>query len=128
MPSSLHFFGALFIVGAAAVFMPATSRADLPALIPRSVLFGNPVKASPHISPDGKLLAYLAPDQNGVLGIRVQTIGKTDDRLVASDPSRPIRNVLGQEDGKHVLYTQDRNGDENTHVYQAAIASGKSKD
>lgn len=37
------------------------ARAELPPLIPRQVLFGNPVKASPLVSPDGKQLAYLAP-------------------------------------------------------------------
>src|SRR5262245_10099433 len=47
---------------------------DAVALIPREKLFGNPVKASPQISPDGKRLAYLAP-QDGVLNVWVKTIG-----------------------------------------------------
>src|SRR6185503_2577559 len=33
----------------------------LPPLIPRSVLFGNPDHASPSVSPDGRLLGYVAP-------------------------------------------------------------------
>ena len=37
-------------------------RAELPPLIPRAVLFGNPDKVKPRISPDGKRLAYVAPD------------------------------------------------------------------
>jgi hypothetical protein len=37
-------------------------RADAPPLIPREVLFGNPEKVSPRISPDGKRLAWIAPD------------------------------------------------------------------
>jgi len=61
---------------------PTESHAELPTLIPRAVLFGNPEKASPTISPDGKLLAYLAPDDKGVLGIWVRSTGKTDDRLI----------------------------------------------
>jgi hypothetical protein len=36
-----------------------------PTLIPREVLFGNPTKGSPRISPDGTLLAYLAPSKDG---------------------------------------------------------------
>lgn len=32
-------------------------------LIPRSVLFGNPERSAPEISPDGTMLAYLAPDR-----------------------------------------------------------------
>ena len=30
-------------------------------LIPRNVLFGNPERVSPHISPDGTRLAWIAP-------------------------------------------------------------------
>ncbi len=38
---------------------------QIPAqLIPRKILFGNPVKTSAQISPDGKRLAYLAPVNN----------------------------------------------------------------
>ena len=106
--------------------MPA-ARADLPTLIPRSVLFGNPEKASPAISADGKLLAYLAP-ANGVLSIWVRTIGENDDRVVATDPSRPIRNVVWQPDSKHVLYEQDKGGNENFHVYQTNIATKSTRD
>ena len=38
-------------------------------LIPREVLFGNPEKAAAKISPDGRHLAYLAPDDRGVLQV-----------------------------------------------------------
>src|SRR5579872_2642431 len=107
---------------------PPPSQADLPTLIPRAVLFGNPEKASPTVSPNGKMLAYLAPDDNGVLAIWVRTVGKQDDRLVASDPVRPIRNLYWQADSRHVLFEQDRNGDENTHVYQADINTKRTRD
>ncbi len=65
-------------------------RAELPPIIPREVLFGNPDKASPQISPDGRRLAYIAPDQ-GVLNVWVRTLGKTDDRAVTKDRDRGIR-------------------------------------
>ena len=42
----------------------------LPGLIPRSVLFGNPEKLFPKISPDGKKLAYARPDQLGWIEVR----------------------------------------------------------
>ncbi|HET6274742.1 MAG TPA: S9 family peptidase [Candidatus Cybelea sp.] len=106
--------------------MPA-ARADLPTLIPRSVLFGNPEKAGPAISADGRALAYLAP-ANGVLSIWVRTIGENDDRVVATDPSRPIRNVVWQPDSKHVLYEQDKGGNENFHVYQTDVATKSTRD
>lgn len=112
----------------AVVFGPlSAARADLPPLIPRAVLFGNPEKAAPAISPNGTMLAYLAP-YNGVLSIWVSSIGKSDDRVVATDPARPIRNVFWQADSKHVLYQQDKGGNENYHVYQADIATKATRD
>src|SRR5665213_704048 len=44
-------------------FMPDT------ALIPRALLFGNPEKARPRISPDGTMLAYLAPSDDPIVGL-----------------------------------------------------------
>src|ERR1700751_4929061 len=82
------------------------------ALIPRSVLFGNPERSSPEISPDGTMLAYLAPDQ-GVLKVWVRTLGKSDDRVITEDRKRGIRNLAWQYDSKNILYVQDQNGDEN---------------
>jgi len=118
------------LVGSIALLPLATppALAELPPLIPRAVLFGNPVKASPEISPDGRRLAYLAPDRNNVLGIWVRTIGKTDDHLVASDPKRPIRNITWQPDSKHILFGQDKAGDENFHVYQTDLATLRKHD
>jgi len=96
-------------------------------LIPRSVLFGNPERASPQISPDGRMLAYLAPDQD-VLNIWVRTLGKSDDRVVTNDRKRGIRNLVWQFDSKTILYLQDQNGDENWHVNQTNIATRKTRD
>ena len=96
-------------------------------LIPRSVLFGNPERSSPQISPDGAMLAYLAPDQ-GVLNIWVRTLGKTDDRAITNDRKRGIRNLFWQYDSKNILYAQDQNGDENWRVYQTNIASRQTRD
>jgi dipeptidyl aminopeptidase/acylaminoacyl peptidase len=97
------------------------------ALIPRSVLFGNPERSSPQISPDGVMLGYLAPDQ-GVLNVWVRTLGKTDDRVITNDRKRGIRNFLWQYDSKDILYTQDQNGDENWRVYQTNVASKQTRD
>jgi dipeptidyl aminopeptidase/acylaminoacyl peptidase len=90
--------------------------AQLPALIPREVLFGNPEKASPQISPDGKYLAYLAP-KDGVLNVWVRTVGKNDDRVVTDDKKRGIRAYFWAEDNVNLLYIQDKDGDENWHLY-----------
>jgi dipeptidyl aminopeptidase/acylaminoacyl peptidase len=96
-------------------------------LIPRSVLFGNPERTFPQISPDGTLLGYLAPDQ-GVLNVWVRTLGKTDDRVITNDRKRGIRNFFWQYDSKNILYAQDQSGDENWRIYQTNIASKQTKD
>ena len=106
--------------------LAACAFAEQP-LIPRSVLFGNPERTSPHISPDGSTLAYLAPDQ-GVLNIWVRTLGKTDDRVITADRKRGIRNLYWQYDSKSILYAQDQNGDENWRVYQTNLATSKTRD
>ncbi|HMD32265.1 MAG TPA: S9 family peptidase [Candidatus Acidoferrales bacterium] len=96
-------------------------------LIPREVLFGNPEKSSPQISPDGKQIAYLAP-VDGVLNVWVRSLGQTDDRAVTEDKKRGIRNFLWQYDNKHLLYAQDVGGDENWRIYQTDIATKQTKD
>jgi len=99
------------------------ARIGLPPIIPRDMLFGNPDNVRPHISPDGKMLAYIAPS-DGMLSVWVRTIGKTDDRVVARDPARPIMQLFWQGDSRHVLYLQDRAGNENHHLFSTGINGG----
>lgn len=96
-------------------------------LIPKEVIFGNPVKASPEISPDGKLIAYLAP-VNNVLNVWVRTIGKEDDRVVTKDTLRGVRFYLWAKDSRHLLYLQDAYGDENWRLYGVDLHTGEVKD
>lgn len=91
-----------------------TSRPDR---IPKELFFGNPEKASPKISPDGRRLAYLAPDE-GVLNIWEGPVAGPA-KPVTQDRRRGIRNYFWAEDGS-LLYIQDRDGDENWHLYKAA--------
>lgn len=111
----------LFLLSLTAVAQSQT------ALIPRNVLFGNPERSSPEISPDGTMLAYLAPDQ-GVLNVWVRTLGKTDDRVITNDRKRGIRNFSWQYDSKNILYAQDQNGDENWRIHQTNVASKQTRD
>jgi len=110
---------------------PAATPAARPALpegmIPREILFGNPEKAGPEISPDGAKLGWLAPS-NGVLNVWVRTIGKTDDQVVTSDKKRGIRFFAWQYDGEHIIYIQDKDGDENWHLYQTSLKTKMTRD
>ena len=110
-------------------FMAAVPvSAELPQLIPRETLFGNPTKTSPHISPCGKMLSYIAPSKDGVLNVWLKTIGKDDDRMVTNDTHRGVRIHFWAEDGKHLLYLQDVGGDENWHLYSVDIAADVVRD
>ncbi len=97
-------------------------------LIPRKILFGNPQKARARISPDGKKLAYLAP-VDGVLNVWV---GPADDvdaaKPVTKDTHRGIRSYLWAYTSNHILYTQDKDGDEDWHVYSVNLETDEIKD
>src|SRR5712691_11931511 len=96
-------------------------------LIPRSVLFGNPVKASPQISPDGTRLAYLAP-VNNVLNVWVGTIGSDDYQPVTKDEDRGVRFYFWAQDNKHILYIQDVGGNENWRLYATNLETRATRD
>ncbi len=98
------------------------------ALIPRKVIFGNPDKAAPRLSPDGTRLSYLAPVK-GVLNVWV---GPSDDpdaaEPVTSDTTRGIRQYFWAFTNRHIIYLQDKAGDENWRVYSVNLEAGETKD
>ena len=100
---------------------------DVP-LIPREKFFGNPEKARARLSPDGKRLAYVAPVE-GVLNVWVSP---DDDpakaKPVTFDKHRGIFAYSWAYTSKHILYTQDKNGDEDDHVYSVNLDTGEIKD
>src|SRR5688572_24845679 len=90
--------------------MAPTPTGKKTGLIPRRVLFGNPDKAAPRISPDSKQLAYLAP-VNGVLNVWVGPVAKPEEaKPVTQDKKRGIRSYFWAYTGKHILYVQDTDG------------------
>ena len=122
--------GAVFltaiIIGGVIVNVLNEKEKDL-KLIPREILFGNPVKTSPKISPDGKRLSYLAP-VNNVLNVWVKSVDKDDDRIVTKDTNRGIRRYFWAEDSRQILYLQDKGGDENWRLYGVNLESGEIRD
>ena len=118
----------LVVAAAAFAALPAALSADLPPVIPRDVLFGNPERSQPRLSPDGQRLAWLAPDKKNVLQVWVKTVGKDDDKIVTADKKRGIRQYLWAQDSKTILYLQDNDGDENFHLFGVDLASGNVRD
>src|SRR6266542_5388902 len=96
-------------------------------LIPREVLFGNPEKASPAISPDGRRVAWLAP-VGGVLNVWVGHLGADDAAPVTGDRERGVRDYRWAHDDRHLLYVQDRGGDEDWHLYAVDLDNGETRD
>jgi dipeptidyl aminopeptidase/acylaminoacyl peptidase len=96
-------------------------------LIPREILFGNPEKSSPQVSPDGTRMAYLAP-VNNVLNVWVGTVGQDDYRPVTQDTERGVRFYAWAADNRHILYIQDVKGDENWRLYATDLHSGETRD
>jgi dipeptidyl aminopeptidase/acylaminoacyl peptidase len=97
-------------------------------LIPRRVLFGNPERIGPRVSPDGGRLAWIAPDA-GVLNVWVAPIGHLEDAVVVTDDrERGIRAFFWAHDGRHLLYLQDRGGDENWRLYSVDLGDGEIRD
>lgn len=101
---------------------------QLPPLIPRDILFGNPERTNPKLSPDGKYLAYIAPDEKNVLQVWVRTLGEKDDRQVTVDKKRGIRIYFWTYNQEQLIYLQDADGDENFHLYQVNIQSNIVRD
>ncbi|MEG4406552.1 S9 family peptidase [Microcoleus sp. MON2_D5] len=103
-------------------------KTELPPLIEREILFGNPEKTSPRLSPDGKYLAYIAPDKNNVLQVQLRTVGQADDRQLTADKKRGIRIFYWAYSGEELIYLQDADGDENWHLYLVNIQSNLVRD
>src|SRR4029079_14238313 len=104
-----------------------TSTTKAP-LIPRDVLFGNPRRAQARLSHDGKWISFQAP-VNGVLNIWVAPAGDLSKaKAVTEEKVRPIPSHDWAFDNKHILYIQDKNGDENFHLYATDVVSGETKD
>lgn len=114
------------LAGAVARAQPPAGA--LPALIPREALLANPDRVDPRLSPDGARLGYLAPSADGVQNLWVQTLGEGDTRMVTRDTHRGIGAWSWAEDARHLLYVQDRDGDENWHLWAVDLQTDTVRD
>lgn len=100
--------------------MTSSQTSEQVKLIPREVLFGNPAKAAPQISPDGTRMAYLAP-VDGVLNVWVGAVGSEEYNPVTHDTDRGVRVYFWAHDSRHILYLQDIGGDENWRLFSVDL-------
>ncbi|APX34592.1 peptidase [Brachybacterium sp. P6-10-X1] len=87
-------------------------------------LFADPAFTSPTISPDGTLIAYLAP-AHGRRNIWVRGIDEEheDARCITHDARRGISTYFFTEDPPWLLYLQDTDGNEDWHLYRVDLHS-----
>jgi dipeptidyl aminopeptidase/acylaminoacyl peptidase len=106
-------------------------------LIPRTVLFGNPERTFPRLSPDGSRLAWIAP-HDGVLNVWIAPLradpGQDDAvdwaaaQVVTDDRDRGIRMFTWAHDARHLLYIQDTGGDENWRLHDVNLETMQRRD
>ena len=96
-------------------------------LIPREVLFGNPTRTQPSISPDGRKLAYLAPLTN-VLNVWVGSIDDSNYQPITQAVGSGIHIYSWAADSKHIVYLQDNDGNESLRLYSANLDTGERRD
>jgi len=115
------------LLAAAFVSTPAAAQQEV-ELIPRETLFGNPDKVAPRVSPDGTQLSYIAP-VDGVLNVWVGPLdGSSDPKPVTSDTGRGIRIHFWAHTNDHIIYLQDKGGDENWRAYVTNVETGETRD
>lgn len=116
--------------GMVAAHAAARAAVDQTPLLSRELLFGPVQRTSAQLSPDGTRLAYLAPDGNGVMNIWL-THGGLDlatARPLTHASHRDLPPFRWAEDGVHILYWQDDDGDENWHLFAIDTRSGNIRD
>ena len=105
----------LLVLGAA-----AAARAQPAPRIPLKDFFDNPKISSAAISPDGRQLAFLAPEGKR-MNVWVGDVARSLDsaRAITHDTQRGIMHFAWTRDSRYVLFEQDREGDENFHLFRA---------
>jgi dipeptidyl aminopeptidase/acylaminoacyl peptidase len=118
----------LLAATAAATIMTgaAMAQTNVP-LVPRDVLFGNPVKANARISPDGKWLSWTAP-LDGVMNVWVAPASDPNAaKAITNEKTRPIRQYFWAPDSSAVMFINDKGGDEDFLLYAASPTGGDPK-
>ena len=101
------------------------SAQDAPGpLLSRDVLFGNPTRVSPKLSPDGTRLSFLAP-VDGVLNVWVGPAAHPDRATpVTTDARTGIRVYQWAYTNEHILFLQDDDGEGHWRLYSVNLKTG----
>ena len=93
-------------------------------MIPRSKLFGHPRRAAANISPDGKWISWAASGAD-VMNVWVAPMDdQASARQLTFDQRRGVSGHQWCFDSVHILFSQDKDGDENNQVYAVDVHTG----
>lgn len=114
---------AVALTGLGVTAAPAPAQNDVPVLS-RSVLFANPTRISPKLSPDGTRLSFLAP-VDGVLNVWVGPATDPDRALpVTKDGRTGVRVYQWAYTNEHILFLQDDDGEGHWRLFSVNIKTG----
>lgn len=93
-------------------------------MIPRELLFGQPDRTNPKISPDNRHTAYQG-SVDGMLGLWLGAANGDCLRALTSGMTGKLKEFLWAADGRSVLLFMDQNGNETWRLFSVDIKSGK---
>jgi dipeptidyl aminopeptidase/acylaminoacyl peptidase len=96
-----------------------TPNAGLPPLLDRELfLSSTAVVRNARISPDGRFLAFIRP-VDGISNVWVRGLHEpwAAARPVTGETARSLVSYFWSADGRYLLYTQDRQGNERNHLF-----------
>jgi dipeptidyl aminopeptidase/acylaminoacyl peptidase len=91
---------------------------ELPPLIDRELIFGNPEIVNAVLSPDGKYLAFQKP-WHDTRNIYVKGVDEPFNaaRLLTTETKRPVPGYFWTRNSEYILFVKDNDGDENFNIY-----------
>jgi hypothetical protein len=90
-------------------------------LLTRSMLFDDAKYSQVTISPDGRLIAFLAPNEYGISNVYTKCIQCKDAKPATFELRRHISGYHWTGVPNIVLYSQDADGDENLRLYKINV-------
>ena len=120
--SAFTTFAILIICLASTEAVQRASAQQLPPIIDREIIFGNPEIIGARISPDGNFIAFRRP-YKGTMNIWVKRSDEPFDRArpLTSEAARPIGGFSWSRDSRFILFSKDNGGDENFNVFAVAV-------
>lgn len=97
-------------------------------MIPRQIIDAPAEHDLLTISPDGKMIAYTAPSEQGVANVWVEDLATHQKRMVTRAGHRGIGGYQWAYDNQHLLYLSDENGNEDSHLYSVDLKSPAIRD